>query len=127
MLGLASGPQAATDATAWLRGARSEGMDVALLADVPVEQLSLRVHRLRRLRPLQLLRALEAEQQLRSIDAVIPFGWRAGRLLRIMPGNLHGIVVNVSERDSPAVVASRVEERRREDLSASPVGSAQPQ
>jgi hypothetical protein len=125
VLGLAAGAGAAADATAWLRRARAEGMDVALIADVPVEQLSLRVHRLRRMRPLQLLRALEAEQQLRSVDAVIPFGWRAGRLLRIMPRSLHGIVVNVSEQDSPATVARCVEERRGEDPPAPPVGGAQ--
>jgi hypothetical protein len=125
VLGLATGPRAAADATAWLRRARSEGMDVALITDVPVEQLSLRVHRLRRMRPLQLLRALEAEQQLRSVDAVIAFGWRDGRLLRTMPRSLHGIVVNMSASDSPAMVARCAEERRREDSPAPPVGSAQ--
>lgn len=124
VLGLAAGAGAAADATAWLRRARAEGMDVALIADVPVEQLSLRVHRLRRMRPLQLLRALEAEQQLRSVDAVIGFGWRAERLLRVMPLSLHGIVVNMSKRDSPATVARCVEERRSEDSPAPPVGSA---
>ena len=129
VLGIAAGPGAASAAGKWLRRAGGEGMDVALIADVPLEQLSVRVRRLRRMRPLQLLRALEAEQQLRSVDVVIPFGRRAGALLRVMPASLHGIVVDVSERDSPAVVAARALERRRAlagEGSAPPqVGSAQ--
>ncbi|MHB8240622.1 MAG: glycosyltransferase family 2 protein [Solirubrobacteraceae bacterium] len=111
VLGLAAGGEAADRAGAWLMQAQEAGMDVALIADVPCGEL-LRVHRVHRMRPLHVLRALEAEQQLRTIDVVVPFGRRANALLRMLGRGRHGIVINVNERDSPIEVAARAEKAR---------------
>jgi hypothetical protein len=113
VVGLAFGSPAIGRASSWLDQAREQGMDVALIADGASGAGAPRVRRLRRARPLELLRCLEAEQQLRRIDAVIPFGLRARLLLRIAPGRLHGIVRRVSEQEQPSSVAARIEGRRR--------------
>ena len=43
-------------------------------------------HRLPRLGPLGVIRAIEAEQHVRPMDAVVPVGRRAELVLRLLPG-----------------------------------------
>ena len=43
---------------------------------------------LRRLTPLRLIRALDAEVQLRGVDAFVPCGPRERRLARLLPQEL---------------------------------------
>jgi hypothetical protein len=77
----------------WLRALRAEQLDVALIsdddtlstahpaADVPVREV-------KRLGPLTLIRALEIEAQVRTIDVVVPAGARAAVLGRVVPQTL---------------------------------------
>jgi hypothetical protein len=53
-----------------------------------------------RLGPLALIRALEAEMQLRPIDTVIPFGRRAQLLLRLLPGGFRPQIADLDGSDA---------------------------
>jgi hypothetical protein len=116
VVALAAGLASASSAAAWLDRARLAGLDVALIADVTPEDRSSRTRPVTRMGPLQVIRALEAEQQLRTIDVVVTFGLRARVLLAMAPRDLHGIVRGVSERDDPRAVAERAEAARGADV-----------
>lgn len=79
-------------AAGWLAGAALAGADVALIAPgtPSAAAVGVRLRPLERLGPLALIRALDAEEQLRSIDGVIAFGRMAGLLLRVVPPGLRG-------------------------------------
>jgi glycosyltransferase involved in cell wall biosynthesis len=105
VVGVAAGASASDHAASWLADARGAGADVALITDVPVDEPWLRVRRVRRLGPLTLIRALEAEEQLRPMDAVVAFGKRAHLLRAIVPAALRGELAAVSEATDPRDVA----------------------
>jgi hypothetical protein len=89
LLAIASGAEGAARATGWLRAARAAGADVALVTDAPAAANGdLHVRALARLTPLQLIRALDAEVQLRGVDAFVPCGPRERRLARMLPPEL---------------------------------------
>jgi Glycosyl transferase family 2 len=89
LLAIASGADGAARAAGWLRAAREAGADVALVTDTPAAaDGDLHVRALARLRPLQLIRALDAETQLRGVDALVPCGRRERRLARLLPPEL---------------------------------------
>ncbi|HTZ65439.1 MAG TPA: glycosyltransferase family 2 protein [Solirubrobacteraceae bacterium] len=69
-----------------------------------------RVRQLARSGPLALIRALDAEDQLRPADAVVPFGWRARLLMRGVPGGLRGELSQITQETDPATVNWRVRE-----------------
>ena len=76
-------------APGWLRAARAAGADVALVTDAPAAaDGDLHVRTLERLTPLRLIRALDAEVQLRGVDALVPCGPRERRLARLLPHEL---------------------------------------
>ena len=76
-------------AAGWLRAARAAGADVALVTDSPAAaDGDLHVRPLARLTPLRLIRALDAETQLRGVDALVPCGPRERRLARLLPQEL---------------------------------------
>jgi hypothetical protein len=105
VVGVASGASASERAASWLAAARDAGADVALIADAAVDEPSLRTRRLSRLGPLTLIRALEAEEQLRPIDVVVTFGRRARVLRRVVPASLRGELGQVSEASDPRGVS----------------------
>lgn len=89
LLAIASGAEGAARAAGWLRAARAAGADVALVTDAPAAVNSdLHVRALQRLTPLRLIRALDAEVQLRGVDALVPCGRRERRLARMLPPEL---------------------------------------
>jgi glycosyltransferase involved in cell wall biosynthesis len=90
LLAIASGLDSTMRATLWLRGAQTAGADVALVTDCPPDASHgpLRVRALERLTPLRLIRALDAETQLRGVDALVPWGPRERRLARLLPHDL---------------------------------------
>jgi hypothetical protein len=90
VVGIARGAAAAEEACRWLAGAAAAGADVALISDAQGRREDVRVRRLRRWGPLHLVRSLDAEQQLRPADAVVPFGRRAARAVRLLPRGLLG-------------------------------------
>jgi glycosyltransferase involved in cell wall biosynthesis len=92
VLGVAAGASASAEASRWLSAASAAGADVALISTEPDAGSSagVRVRRVARLGPLTLIRALDAEEQLRPLDAVVGFGRRATLLLHVVPAGLHG-------------------------------------
>lgn len=86
----------------WLARAREQGADVALIARLPAAVGGCAPGRLHtcalgRLSLLHLIRAIDAEMQLRTIDALIGFGPRAERLLANVPRAVRGAAPSLSE------------------------------
>ena len=91
VLALALGEDAAAEAEAWLAQARASGADIGLVTDAREDANDpLRVRRAAGRGPLAVIRALDAEDQLRPVDGLVAFGRRAQRLVRRLPaGALH--------------------------------------
>lgn len=107
VVGLACGAAACERAARWLGTARAGGADVALLAPGRVADGSgMRVRPLPHRGPISLARALDAEDQLRPIDVLVPFGRRARLLLAATPVALPGgPPERVDERMDPVTFA----------------------
>ncbi len=112
VVAVASRAATATSAARWLRTAAEGGADVALLA--PVAALGrVRTRPFGHIGPLTLIRALEAEAQLRSLDAVVPFDRRAALLLRLVPAGLRGHERGISADSDPAALPWDASARRQ--------------
>lgn len=81
-----SGRDART-AAHWLEGLAASGIDAVLLSDGPASA-NLATRHLRRLSPLQAIKALDVEMQVRTAHAVVPVGRRAKVLARVLPATL---------------------------------------
>jgi glycosyltransferase involved in cell wall biosynthesis len=120
IVAVAYGTDESTTATRWLAGARADlGADVTLIADhvapddtggprhdMP-QHAPVRVRTPASSGPLALTRALEAEEQLRSFDAVVTFGDRAARRLRRVPRRLRGALQAAGADQAPQTVYDR--------------------
>jgi hypothetical protein len=109
LLAIASGAGGAARAADWLRAARAAGADVALVTDAaaPADG-DLHVRRLDRLTPLRLIRAMDAEVQLRGVDALVPCGARERRLARLLPSDLRAPFGELDPATDPAEAERRV-------------------
>jgi hypothetical protein len=129
IVALADGGRAARAATRWLTELRTQGADVALIstengavgaeqrhsesragpgaiASAPtIEDVPLRA--VKRLGPLTVIRALEIETQLRTIDAVVPVGRRARLIHRLMPEILRPGIAGLDIDVEPARAVER--------------------
>jgi hypothetical protein len=112
LVGVAAGVAAAERLCAWLRSAAGEGADVVLVTDRPPAAAGLRVHPLPRVGPLLLARALEAEHQLRPIDALVAANAVERRRMALVPDALHGLGL-VSPDGNPEALISRIEAELR--------------
>lgn len=92
VVAVALGATAFERALSRLAAARESGADVTLVSDVtaPAGADGVRVHHLPNPRPLAVIRALEAEDQLRTMDDVMFLGRRARTLMRLTPRHLRG-------------------------------------
>jgi Glycosyl transferase family 2 len=114
LVAIASGPAGAERAAGWLKAARAAGADVALVTDSPASVNSdLHVRALERLTPLRLIRALDAEVQLRGVDAFIPCGPRERRLARLLPPELRAPFGPLDPATDPAEAERLVREATR--------------
>jgi hypothetical protein len=118
VVGVAADPAAARVAERWLATAQAAGGDVALIVQRPVAaQGPVRVRGVPGMRPLFLIRALDAEDQLRPIDAVVAFGRRARLLLRTVPRGLRGELATLTQETDPETVNWTVRKHAGVDLS----------
>lgn len=101
-------------AAAWARSAAAEGLDVAILSPGEAPEPVIRHRRLATPGPLSVVRALDAEEQLRTLDAVVAFGPRARRSLVLAPGTLKGSVPPPEEGIVPAELTRLVHAAREE-------------
>lgn len=125
ILALALGDDAAAEAEVWLERARAAGADVGIVTDARADANDpLRVRRLAGGGPLSLIRALDAEDQLRPVDALVPFGPAARRLVRRVPRRaLHvgAVAESGATGSAPPDPATAVEDLRAS--SRGPVGA----
>ena len=105
-VGIAYGAGSARRLSRWLAAAEETGADVALICDRPSAATGVRCRTLDSRGPGALLRALDAEDQIRPIDAVVPAGRRERLLLRLAPRALRGAVAPIDSR-RPAADAER--------------------
>jgi hypothetical protein len=111
VVGLATDAGTVALAERWLARARAAGADVALIAPGPGRGGEVRVRALPRVGPLALIRALDAEDQLRPFDAVVSFGTRARMLLRVVPAGLRGQLPALTQETDPVTVKWSVREQ----------------
>jgi Glycosyl transferase family 2 len=127
VVAVAADTSSARRAERWLESAQAGGADVALICPhgaiagarggvVPdAGGGPIRVRPLARPGPLALIRALDAEDQLRPVDAVVSFGWRARLLMRGVPGGLRGELSQITQETDPETVNWKVREPSRAD------------
>jgi hypothetical protein len=113
IVGLAHSARGASRLAEWLQEAAGEGADVALIGAPPPAGSPIPHRPLDRLGPGRLVRALDAEDQLRPVDALLPAGRRERRALRLAPGALRGAVPPLSPADPPAEALSQVQSATR--------------
>lgn len=113
IVGLALGERGADRLVPWLETAAETGADVALIGAAPSADTNMRCRTLAGIGPGGLVRALDAEDQLRPVDALLLAGRRERRRLRLAPRALRG-AVDPLDPSLPAATAVRtVQERTR--------------
>jgi Glycosyl transferase family 2 len=112
LVGVAAGARAAERASGWLRRAADGGADVVLVTDAPEAGAELRVHRLDCVGPVLVARAVEAEHQLRPIDALVAAGAAERRRMALVPRPLRGLGIVSPDRE-PRELLARVEAELR--------------
>lgn len=112
IVGVASTARGGRAAAAWLQGAAAAGADVALVAPAPGGP-GVRVRPLVRRSLVGLLQALDAEQQVRPIDAVVAFDRGARLGLRPFRAASRGMATPAPGAGAEAVVAEIARGRGR--------------
>jgi hypothetical protein len=117
LVGVALGPEPAQRLEDWLGEAAAAGADVSLISNPPPRGNSVRGRALGRVTPAAVVRALDAEEQLRPIDAIVPAGWRERLLTRLVPGALRGAVPpldpGIGAGEAARIVHDRTRSRER--------------
>ena len=104
-----SGDGAASQTAArWLAGLRAQGIDVALVCTATANDEGVPLQSIERLSPLSVIRALEIETQLRTIDAVVTVGRRARLVGKFLPGTLRPEIPCLDADIGPAQAAELV-------------------
>lgn len=113
IVGVACSRRGAARVAAWLEEAAREGADVSLVGTAPPAGSAVPHRPLDRLGPGRLVRALDAENQLRPVDALLPAGGRERRALRVSPAALRGAVPPLSPDDPPKAALSELQSATR--------------
>lgn len=113
IVGVARSRRAAARLAGWLEEAAREGADVALVGSAPPPGSTVPHRPLDRLGPGRLVRALDAEDQLRPVDALLLAGRREWLGLRLSPGALRGAVPPLSTEENPREAQSRLQSETR--------------
>lgn len=101
LVGIALGERSADRLARWLGEAAAAGADVALICREAGGEGTVRRRLVGRGTPGDVVRALDAEDQLRPIDALVPGGPRERAVLRLAPGSLRGAVVPLEPSSRP--------------------------
>jgi hypothetical protein len=108
VLAIAGRGEDAQMARAWLGALLAAGIDVALVSDDREPDGKIPTQKLLHLRPLQAMRALDVEMQIRSAHAVVAFGRRARLVRRLLPGALRPEIPWLNAGTDPVLVAERL-------------------
>lgn len=113
VVGIALGRRGAAGLAEWLEQAARQGADVAMIGAPPPPGSPLPHRPLDRLGPGRLVRALDAEDQARPVDALLLAGGRERRALRLAPGALRGAVPPLSPESAPDEALAQVQSATR--------------
>jgi hypothetical protein len=113
LVGIASGATAAAGLAGWLAEAAAAGADVALISAEPADGTAVRRRGLDGSGPGAMARALDAENQIRPIDALIPAGRRERFLAGLAPKALRGAMTPLQPTGSAAEAVRSVQGRTR--------------
>ncbi len=91
-------------AARWLSLLRQHGVDVALLSRAADTEPDLPQQPLRSLRPASLRHTVDMEMDLRSIDALVPFGLKACIACRLLPPMLRPAILGIDSSVEPSRV-----------------------
>ena len=108
LVGIACGSRRAAPLERWLGEAAGAGADVSLISTQPVDGGRVRRRDPGGGTPGALIRALDAEEQVRPIDAIVPAGRRERLLARLAPGSLRGAVPPLTPDGDAAVAIEAV-------------------
>jgi hypothetical protein len=114
LVGIAFGAGGTERLAAWLARAAAAGADVSLISGDPTAEASVRRRPLPRATPGSLIRALDAEDQVRPIDALVPAGRPERLLTRLAPRSLRGAAGLLQPAAVPAEAVGWVQAHTRE-------------
>jgi hypothetical protein len=115
LVGIALGQSKAPRVAEWLAGAGAAGADVVLICGREAPETSVPLRQVTRGGPGALARALDAEDQIRPIDALVPAGRRERMLLGLSPRALRGTVPPLHPEGAAAAEVSGLRNRVRND------------
>jgi hypothetical protein len=103
IVAVAGGRELSEAALAWLVRAREAGAEVGLITDAtPDPDPEVQVQQIPSMTPLRVIRALDYENQVRSVDALLLVDGLSRRLVRMAPGVLKGLAGPFELADDPA-------------------------
>jgi len=114
LVGIGLDASGAARLNGWLSEAARAGADVSLICGSEAPDTAVRLRPVNGNGPGALLRALDAEEQIRPIDALLPAGRQERLLLRLSPRALRGAVQPLSPEQAPDAAVSSVRERVRQ-------------
>ena len=86
-----AGRESSQAALAWLVRAREAGAQVGLITDAAMDpDPDMQVQKVRSMTPMRVIRALDYENQVRSVDALLLVNGLSRRVLRMAPGGTQG-------------------------------------
>jgi glycosyltransferase involved in cell wall biosynthesis len=88
VLAFAAAGRPAQAAARWLAELQARGADVVLVSRAGASESEVPLRAVARFRPLEVMRAIDLEAQVREIDAVVAFGRGAQLIRRLLPGTL---------------------------------------
>jgi hypothetical protein len=112
VVAVAHGRARAEQAARWLERAAGAGLDIALITDAATAAVGVRTLEVPGLGPFRLARAVDAEHQLRPIDALVPAGRSERMRLLLVPGSLRG-VRGIGLGTDPRTIVEAVQDGRR--------------
>jgi hypothetical protein len=113
IVGVAAGAHDAARLAVWLAEAAEAGADVALVATAPPAASGVRCRELDGRGPGAVARALDAEDQIRPVDALVLAGRRERLLLRLVPGSLRGATAPLASTSAAAEAVDAVHAQTR--------------
>ena len=108
VVAIAGRGEATQVARRWLDALRSAGVDVALLSDDERTSEEIPTQKLRHLRPLETMRALDIEMQIRTIHAVVAFGPLASFVRQVIPASLRPEIRGLDIHADPVLTGERL-------------------
>ena len=101
LVGVAIGRRSTSRLAQWLEEAADDGADVSLICPESADATEIRRRPVAGRTPGAVVRAIDAEDQLRPIDALVAAGARERALLRLVPRSLRGAVAPLDPSTSP--------------------------